>query len=129
LVSSCSGFSAAKRVIKIYKLRMTIEGGFRDAKSTEFGFSMNENKTIKADRYIVWLMLATLASLIAWIVGYAAEQKKLHYDFQANTYRHRRVLSFFYLGCQIIRKNIDVPIELDEIQRSAWDSLAWDTLC
>jgi hypothetical protein len=50
-------------------------GAFRDAKSTEFGFSMNENKTIKADRYIVWLMLATLASLIAWIVGYAAEQK------------------------------------------------------
>jgi hypothetical protein len=71
----------------------------------------------------------TLPSLIAWIVGYAAEKKKLHYDFQANTYRHRRVLSFFYLGCQIIRKNIDVPVELDEIQRSAWDSLAWDTLC
>jgi len=129
LVSSLSGFSAAKRVVQIYKLRMTIEGSFRDAKSIEFGFSMNENKTIKAERYIVWLMLSSLASLIAWIVGYAAEQKKLHYAFQANTYRHRRVLSFFYLGCQIIRKKIDVPIELDEIQRTGWDSLAWDTLC
>lgn len=129
LVSSLNSFSSAQRVIKIYKLRMTIEGSFRDTKSTEFGFSMNENKTINAARYTVWFMLATLASLIAWIVGYAAEQKKLHYDFQANTYRHRRVLSFFYLGCQIIRKKVEIPINLDEIQRIAWDSLAWDILC
>lgn len=106
LVSSLKGFSAASRVIKIYKFRMTIEGSFRDNKSTEFGFSMNENFTIKAERYTVWLLLATLAGFIAWIVGYAAEQKNLHYDFQANTYRHRRVLSFFYLGCQIVRKKL-----------------------
>lgn len=129
LVSSVNGFSAAKRVIKIYKFRMTIEGSFRDNKSTEFGFSMNENVTIKAARYTVWLVMATLASFIAWIIGYAAEQKNLHYDFQANTYRHRRVLSFFYLGCQIVRKNIDIPIELHKIRSTAWDSLAWSTLC
>lgn len=129
LVSSLKGFSAANRVIKIYKFRMTIEGGFRDNKSTEFGFSLNENVTIKAERYTVWLLLATLAGFIAWIVGYAAEQKNLHYDFQANTYRHKRVLSFFYLGCQIVRKKIDIPIELDEIRRTAWDALAWSTLC
>lgn len=129
LVSSMKGFSAVSRVIKIYKFRMTIEGSFRDNKSTEFGFSMNENFTIKADRYTVWILLATLASFIAWVIGYAAEQKNLHYDFQANTYRHRRVLSFFYLGCQIVRKKIDVPIQLDEIRRTAWDSLAWSILC
>lgn len=104
LVSSLGGFSAVSKVIKIYKFRMTIEGSFRDAKSTEFGFSLNENKTIKAARYTVWLMISTLAYLIAWIVGFAAEKLGLHYDFQANTYRHRRVLSFFYLGCQIVRK-------------------------
>ena len=104
LVSSLKGFSGVNRVIKIYKFRMTIEGSFRDQKSTQFGLSMNDNVTLKAERYIVWLLLASLASFIAWVVGYAAEQKKLHYDFQANTYRHRRVLSFFYLDCQIIRK-------------------------
>jgi hypothetical protein len=129
LVSSVSGFSAPKRVVKIYKLRMTIESSFRDTKSTEFGLSMNENITIKAERYIVWLMISALASMIAWIIGYAAEKEGLHYDFQANTYRHRRVLSFFYLGCQIVRKKIDVPIDLEEIEHIAWDSLAWDTLC
>lgn len=108
---------------------MTIEGSFRDAKSTEFGFSLNENKTIKSERYAVWLIISTLAYIVAWIVGFAAEKARVHYDFQANTYRHRRVLSFFYLGCQIVRKKIDLPIELEEIQRDAWDSLAWDTLC
>lgn len=129
LVSSLSGFSAARRVVKIYKSRMTIEGSFRDAKSTEFGFSLNENKTIKAERYTVWLMLASLAALIAWIIGYAAEVIGLHYDFQANTYRHRRVLSFFYLGCQVVKKKIPIPIDFDEIQRAAWDELAWSTIC
>ncbi|KTD50875.1 Transposase, IS4-like [Legionella quateirensis] len=116
-------------MVKIYKRRMTIEGSFRDTKSTEFGFSFEENKTVITARYIVWLMLAALASFIAWIVGYAAEKEKLHYKFQANTYRHRRVLSFFYLGCRIIRKKIEVLINLGDIQREAWDFLAWDTLC
>lgn len=129
LVSSLGSFSSAQRVVKIYKLRMAIEGSFRDAKSTEFGFSMNENRTVNAERYIVWFMLASLASFIAWLIGYVAEKEGLHYAFQANTYRHRRVLSFFYLGCQIVRKKTDVPIELDEVQRAAWDSLAWNTLC
>jgi hypothetical protein len=129
LVSSLSSSSAAKRVVKIYKLRMTIEASFRDIKSTEFGFSLNENKTINAERYTVWFMLASLASLIAWIIGYAAEKEGLHYNFQANTYRHRRVLSFSYLGCQIVRKKIDVPIDLENIQQAAWGALAEATLC
>ena len=103
---------------------MTIEESFRDTKSVEYGFSMNENKTIKPQRYIVWLMLAALGSLIAWIVGYAGEQQKLHYDFQANTYRHRRVLSFFYLGCQIIRKNINLLFDLKSLQLHAWEEPA-----
>ena len=129
LVSSLKGFSAVKRVVKIYKFRMTIEGSFRDQKSTQFGFSMNENVTLMAERYTVWLLIASLASFIAWIVGYVAEQAKLHYDFQANTYRHRRILSFFYLGCQIIRKKIDFEIILHEVRQTAWDDVSWSTLC
>lgn len=129
LISSLSGFSAVKRVIKIYKFRMTIEGSFRDHKSTQFGFGMNENVTLMAERYTVWLLLASLVSFIAWIVGYVAEQRKLHYDFQSNTYRHRRVLSFFYLGCQIIRKKIDFEIKLHEIRQTAFDDVSWSTLC
>ena len=129
LVSSLKSHSAAKRVVRIYKMRMTIELAFRDVKSNEFGLSMSENTTVKSERYIVWLLLAALSSIIAWLVGYAAEKEGLHYEFQANTYRHRRVLSFFYLGCQIIRKKTNLSFDVGEIQREAWDQLAWDTLC
>jgi Transposase DDE domain len=120
IVSSLHTHSAATKVVKIYKYRMTIEESIRDTKSVEFGFGMNENVTVKAERYIVWLMIAAMASLIAWVVGYVAEKMNLHFAFQANTYRHRRVLSFFYLGCQIIRKKIKIPIDFNKIQSEAW---------
>jgi hypothetical protein len=118
LVSSLKGSFSAKKVITIYKHRMTIEEGFRDLKSSQYGFSMEANKTKKPERLIVWLLLAALASLFAWIVGYVAEKLGLHYQFQTNSIRHRRVLSFFYLGCLVIRKKIKVPIDLRKIK---WD--------
>ena len=36
------------------------------------------------------------------VIGVAAERKRLHLRFQANTIRHRRVLSLFQLGKLII---------------------------
>ena len=115
LVSSLSGYGAAKKVTKIYKYRMTIEEAFRDLKSPRYGFSMEENETLKRKRLIVWLLLAALASFLAWIYGYVAEKNNLHYQFQANSIRARRVLSFFYLGCQVIRKKFKIPINFREI--------------
>lgn len=94
-----------------YKKRMTVEENFRDTKSSKYGFSFDHNETIIPERFTVWMLLAALASLVAWLTGAAAEQLKLHYDFQANTYKHRRVLSFFYLGCQLIRKKINIPVD------------------
>lgn len=116
LVSSLKGYFMAKKIMIIYKHRMTIEEGFRDLKSTQYGFSMKENNTKKERRLIVWLMVAALSSLLAWLMGYAAEKLGLHYQFQSNSIRHRRVLSFFYLGCQIIRKKIKIPIDLHDIK-------------
>lgn len=94
----------AKKIMNIYSRRMTIEESFRDLKSTQYGFGMDQNKTIKQKRLIVWLLLAALACLLAWIVGYFAEKAGLHHQFQANSIKNRRVLSFFYLGCEVIRK-------------------------
>lgn len=108
LVSSLK--RAAKKVIKIYKRRMTIEESFRDMKSSQYGFGLRENKTIKTERLTVWILLSSLASFIAWIVGRVAESLNLHYQFQANSIKNRRVLSLFYLGCQVIRKKIKIPI-------------------
>ena len=112
LVSSikANSYFASKRIIKSYSKRMTIEEGFRDWKSSQYGFSMENNKTIKAERLVVWMVLAALASLLAWITGYYAEKAGKHAEFQANTIKHRRVLSFFYLGCQVIRKNMKIVL-------------------
>lgn len=113
LVSSLN--EHAEVIIKKYKSRMTIEESLRDTKSTIYGFSFNDNKTQKPERYIVWLLIAALAALIAWIVGYLAEKAKLHYDFQANSYKERRVLSFVYLGSRIIKKNIALLYDFNEV--------------
>ena len=116
IVSSLKGYNCAQRIIKIYTKRMTIEEGFRDMKSSRYGFSMEDNNTLKPERLNVWFLLATLASLIAWLTGYAGEAKGLHLQFQANTVKSHRVLSFFYLGCQIIRKKMKIPININQIE-------------
>lgn len=115
LVSSLKGTGAATKVVKIYKNRMTIEESFRDLKSSQYGFSMDNNKTLKRERLAVWLLLAALASLVAWLVGAEAEKANIHRQFQANSTRNRRVISFFYLGCQVIRKKMKIPISFEKI--------------
>jgi hypothetical protein len=123
LASSLTGKNIERLIVKTYSLRMTIEESFRDMKSQRYGLSLNDNVTLNVKRYIVWLLLAALASLIAWSVGYSAEKRSLHLDFQANTYKKRRVLSFFFLGCQVIKKRLNFPVVLDDIIRDNWGIL------
>jgi hypothetical protein len=59
-----------------------------------------------------------LASLVVILAGIAGEKMKLHYQFQSNSIKHRRVLSVFYLGCQLVRKRIKIAIS------SLWKSFA-----
>jgi hypothetical protein len=110
LASSLSGENtSAETVINLYKKRMQIEEGFRDLKSSKYGLSFEHAYSKKIERIQILLLLAMLASLIAHLTGLAAENENLHYQFQANTIKTRRVLSFFFLGCQIIIKKIPIP--------------------
>jgi hypothetical protein len=118
LVSSLNSARYAKKIVAIYKTRMSIEEGFRDTKSRQYGLSMQDNVTLKPERLIVWLLLAALAAFLAWIIGYHAEKQGLHRSFQSNSIKHRRVLSYVYLGCQIVRKKINIPIDLKNIRFS-----------
>jgi hypothetical protein len=45
-----------------------------------------------------------LASTIAYFIGAVAEKIGIHRQFQANSTRHRRVLSRFFLGCEVLKK-------------------------
>ena len=92
----------AKDVINIYKTRMQIEESFRDIKSHQFGLSMRYSLTRHQQRLANLLLIGMLAAYITLILGYQAENLKLHYRYQANTVKNRRVLSFQYLALQII---------------------------
>lgn len=108
LVSSLNeGSQIAEKVIKLYKLRMQIEEGFRDLKSTQYGFGFEHVSTQYIYRLHVFFLIAMIACVLAWIIGWLAEQKNLQRQYQANSTKNRRVLSLFYLGCRIISKGKD----------------------
>ena len=67
------GFKRAEKVVKIYTLRMRIEEAFRDLKSTRFGLSLELHRSYQLERLQVLLLVATLALLVAWLMGKATE--------------------------------------------------------
>ena len=89
-------------IMAIYATRMQIDETFRDTKRVRFGWSFRYAGTRHAQRYPVMFLLAALAGMVLTLIGIAAKRKRLHLRFQANTIRHRRVLSFFQLGTLIL---------------------------
>ena len=103
LVTSLAGGTAiTKAVMRLYRSRMQIEEAFRDVKNHRYGFSFRDCLTHKRYRLENLLLIGALAALAAWLVGKVAEMKHLHRRYQANTVGRRRVLSTFYLGCEVI---------------------------
>ena len=47
-------------------------------------------------------MIASIATLLLWLIGFQAELEKKHFHYQANSVKNKRVLSFLYLAKQII---------------------------
>lgn len=90
------------KIMKIYAKRAQIENGFRDTKNQRLGFSLNESKTTHTHRLNILLLIIALATFGLWLLGSLAKQKKLHFQFQANTIKDREVLSNVFLGWQII---------------------------
>lgn len=114
LATSLEGksFLSGKRAVKKYRKRMQIEEGLRDLKSTRYGFSFENAHSYKTKRIEILLLIAMLASFVAWLTGWVGEKQKLHYQFQSNSIKTRRVLSLFFLGCQIIRRKIAITMDM-----------------
>lgn len=111
----------AKRVVKIYALRMGIEESFRDVKSHRFGLGLNYHRTTSAVRLQMLLLIAHLALLVIWLLGIATMNKGAHYQFQANSVRHKRVLSVIFIGLQMVNDNAVCLTNRDMAQ--AWRML------
>ncbi|HZA29559.1 MAG TPA: IS4 family transposase, partial [Gammaproteobacteria bacterium] len=96
------GFKLAEKAVKLYTFRMQIEEAFRDLKSTRFGLSLELHRSYPLERLQVLLLVATLALLVAWLMGKATELTGQHRHYQANTARDRVVLSTIFLGLKVI---------------------------
>jgi hypothetical protein len=86
-----------KKIVAIYRLRMQIEEEFRDIKSSLFGLGFEHHKSRCVQRIVILILIATLASILANIIGLAILMAGLHRRYQASTVKTRRVLSFHYL--------------------------------
>jgi hypothetical protein len=99
------------KVINMYRQRMKIEESFRDMKSFRYGLGLTQVWARKPKRYGIILLIVLLTNFIACLIGQALELKKKHYEFQANSIKNRRVLSYFYLGCQAFKKKLKVTLK------------------
>lgn len=106
VTSLCPTQYHARQIINIYKKRMQIEQNFRDDKNCRYGLAWRLSLTISLTRLTILLLIATIATFFLWWIGLTAQQQGLHLRFQANTIKHRRVLSFIYLGREVCREDI-----------------------
>ncbi|OOF09750.1 transposase [Salinivibrio sp. PR5] len=91
----------AVQITRLYAKRMQIEEAFRDLKSTAYGMALRHNRTRCVKRLNILLLIALLADILMWWNGLVATQAGWHYHFQANTIKHRRVLSIPRLGREV----------------------------
>jgi hypothetical protein len=96
----CGG--AARRVVKLYALRMKIEQGIRDTKDARWGFALRYARSRRAERLEALLLLAALGTLACWAAGLAADAHQWARHFQVNTVRRRAVLSAVFVGRQLL---------------------------
>ena len=107
----------SQQIVNLYSKRMQIEQNFRDDKSIQYGFSWRFSKSTGVNRMEILCLIAALASIALWFVGYEAERRNWHKKFQANTIKNRRVLSFLTLAKQVI-KQFKSRITLNYIEKS-----------
>jgi len=117
----------SKQVVGIYRQRMQIEEGFRDMKSTRFGLGFEQSRSTKPLRLAILMLLTTLASVVAILLGMTLVTANKHRRFQANT-ETKQVLSFHTLGLRVFRTRIRLTLSqwkrtikwLDELLDGAW---------
>ncbi len=104
----------ALHLVNLYKRRMGIEEGFRDCKNEYYGMGLKRSRSRCVKRLQIILLIAMLALFYLITLGKAAESKGYHLDFQANTIRQKRVLSYTYLGRRIMQ-NARYQLNEDEM--------------
>lgn len=63
-------------------------------KNERFGFAPPASYSRSVERMLVLSLLATLSTIVWWLIDYHAEKKGLHLRYQANSIKTRRVISY-----------------------------------
>lgn len=92
----------AHKVVKLYAQRMQIEEGFRDTKNGHLGLGLEKANSKSAERFDNLLLIASLILFLLWCVGFASVQLTQSRLLQANTEKRKRVLSYIYVGREVI---------------------------
>ena len=93
------------QLVNLYKRRMSIEESFRDSKNEYYGLGLSRSLSRSTKRLEAILLLAMLVQFYLYCVGKAAETEGYHRNFQANTIKHKRVLSYGFLALRVIQHN------------------------
>ena len=101
-----------KKVVTLYKQRMQIEESFRDTKNAKLGISLSFANSRSVERFDNLLLIAALMLFILWCIGYAVSALKGDSALQANTEKKRRVLSYIYLGREVVDDRRYEPDEM-----------------
>jgi len=115
LLATSIATGPAADIVETYALRMQIELSIRDDKSHALGWSLEDVRTRTCARVDIQLLLLTIATIAALLVGIAAEQASLERRYQANTERRRRVLSLVTLGRRILATHAIASITNDQL--------------
>lgn len=87
----------AKRLVRVYRQRMQIELSFRDMKSEHFGEGLERSASNGTGRFTVLVLIASLAAILLWLIGTAAERAGLHELLRPGS-RTRRAYSRLFLA-------------------------------
>ena len=87
----------AKHLVKVYRQRMQIELSFRDMKSQHFGEGLECSASSGTGRYTVLVLIASLAAILLWLIGTAAERSGVHQRLRPGS-RKRRAYSRLFLA-------------------------------
>ena len=123
--------ATAKKVVNMYRQRMQIEENFRDTKNSKLGISLEYANSRSAERFLNLLLIAAIILYVLWCFGYASDQLNQQRLLQVNTERKRRVLSYIYIGREVVddhRYCLDEPLLIYVFSQLSELSINYDDL-
>lgn len=93
-------------IATIYKQRMRIEENIRDTKCSHYGLGLKDSLTRCPNRMHILLLIAAIATFIAWLAGLYISYNGRASDFQSQSSKFTSVLSLVFLGRTALKKNI-----------------------